>query len=73
MKTYIEHLAYRWHLESKGKCLELLFIGKTTLAFVCICSVYSERFTPTCSLVHTGHNVHRRLQYVKARQGSARA
>jgi len=50
-------LAYRWHLESKSKCLQVLFTSKNTLDCVCIFIVYNERFTPTCCLVHTGHNV----------------
>lgn len=63
--------AYQWYFERKGSYVDVLVSSKNTLGDI-ICTVYNERFIPVCSLVHTGHNAHGILKYVKARQGFAR-
>lgn len=63
--------AYQWYFERKGRYVDVLVSSKNTLGEI-ICTVYNERFIPVCSLVHTGHNAHGILKYVKARQGFAR-
>lgn len=39
---------------------------------MCVFALCIMKDLPPCCLVHTGHNVHKKLRYVKARQSSAR-